>query len=348
MEGGGIVLARILFVSDLHKRYRDSSSIKGTLKAQQAVQEDLIHIIEQNGITHAVIMGDWYDRGFHGIGQAYGAIEMDRRLSEAVGGEIYLCVGNHLYLERDENPELYICQPNDYIKPQLDIPLPEKPIFKLVPELRIGDVLISFFHFSKINKNYITFRPEDITTHIGVYHDAMCVPGYVAEMDGFQAKSSQTYLNDVYRNVDIAMHGHIHSKVGAISLELVTGKKVPMFIPGSLGITSNKECFKHPFVQLPVIEIEDDSTVKAKLVKVSTHMEMLRFYEVKRQKKEIIKDADDATFVANRQLANSLQEFLVAKGHGPTQLRLVDAAAQGLLNLGTTVAILQEVIDNGL
>jgi metallophosphoesterase superfamily enzyme len=102
------MLARVLFISDLHKRYKDSTSIKGQLEVQQKIQEDIINFNKSYGVTHNIILGDWYDRGFHGLGQAFGAIEMDRRISESVNGNVYLCVGNHFYLERDENPEMYI------------------------------------------------------------------------------------------------------------------------------------------------------------------------------------------------------------------------------------------------
>lgn len=337
------MIARILFVPDLHKRYSDSSSIKGQTKAQVAIQEDIISTVEKFQIDNIIIMGDWYDRGFHGIGQAYGAMEMDRRISACVNGNVYLCVGNHLYLERDDNPELYIIQPNEYIRPQIDIPLPKEPIFKMVPNLRFGTVLISFFHFSKVNKAYVADRPADITTHIGVYHDDKVVPGYIAEMEGFSATSSNAYMNDIYRNVDIAMHGHIHVKHGIVPFELNTGRKVPMFIPGSLGITQNKEAFKHPNVSLPILEIDDDSNVSAKVVTVSTHMEMLRFYETKRKKKEVITEVKDAKFAPTNVVTRSLSDYMAAKGYRRRQLRLIDAAAQGALNLGMAASILSEV-----
>ena len=337
------MVARILFITDLHKRYADSSSIKGQLKAQLAIQEDIIAAVEKYNFTHLVVTGDWYDRGFHGIGQAYGAMEMDRRLSAAVNGNVFLCVGNHLYLERDDNPELYIIQPNDLLKPQIDIPLPKEPIFQMVPSLRIGTVLISFFHFSKISKQYVADRPADVTTHIGVYHDDCCVPGYVAEMDGFSSSTTSSYLNDIYRNVDIAIHGHIHTRHGIVPYELNTGRKVPLFIPGSLGITQNKEGMKHAAVQLPVIEIMDDYSISTKVVQMSTHMELLRFYATKKKKKEVITEVKDARFTPTGAATRSLIDYMTAKGYQRRDLRLIDVAGQGALNLGMAVSIMSEV-----
>ena len=46
--------ARILFVSDLHKRDCDFSTIAGYTKAVDAVQRDILSFIKQKGITHLV------------------------------------------------------------------------------------------------------------------------------------------------------------------------------------------------------------------------------------------------------------------------------------------------------
>ena len=340
------MLARVLFISDLHKRYKDSTSIKGQLEVQQKIQEDIINFNKAYGVTHNIILGDWYDRGFHGLGQAFGAIEMDRRISESVNGNVYLCVGNHFYLERDENPEMYIIQPNAHIHPQLDIPIPDKPIFKVVQALQIGSVLISFFHFSKVNKEYYHDIPEDVTFHIGVYHDDNTLPSWVREQAGYTGGQSQVYFNKIYQNVDLAIHGHIHTKIGSVSVP-IGDRKVPMIIPGSLGITQNKESLKHNEVLLPLLEINDDSSVKMQLVPFSTHLSELRFFDTNKKRKVLddaelqrkiaskdihIADADDATL--------SLSAYLNNKGYKDVHLNLVNAAIADTLCCGTAVAIL--------
>lgn len=347
MEGGLIVLARLLVLSDFHKKYKDPSSIKGLLNVQQKIQEEVIEFIHKNGVTHVLITGDWYDRGFHGLGKAYGAMEMDRRLSEAVGGNVYLCIGNHFYLERDENPEMYIIQPNAFIKPQSDIPLPPKPIFKAVPQLNIGTVQIDFFHFNKLNKDYVAYRKPETTFHIGMYHDDAVVPGWVREQEGYTGKSSQSYINKIYANIDFAIHGHIHSKIGMTSIQLESGKKIPMSIPGSLSVIQNKEIFKHKDVQLPVIDIADDSSVSVKTATFSTHIDELRFTSNTKKKKEVLlTDANSSvnTFSMNTTSANlqSLPVFLTKKGYSKRHLNLVNAAIGDALNVATAVYILAE------
>lgn len=342
------MIARILVISDMHKRYSDSTSIKGQLEVQRKIQQDIIDFNKSNGVTHNIVLGDWYDRGFHGLGQAYGAIEMDRRISASVNGNVYLCVGNHFYLERDENPEMYIIQPNEWIKPSIDIPVPDTPIFRVVPNLDFGPVQIDFFHYNKLNKRYIANRREDCSFHIGVYHDDTVVPGWVREMEGFTGSASQAYFNDIYANIDLALHGHIHSKVGMTSIQLADGRKIPMCIPGSLSITQNKESLKHNSVQLPVLDINDDYTVSVKLATFSTHIDELRFYKAKKKTK--VNDLLEGNFGTAQTLTTqkhsaelrSLSTFMTKHGYQNYHMNLINAAKSESLDISTAVRIIVE------
>lgn len=340
------MLARVLVITDFHKRWKESTSIKGQLEVQQKLQEELIAFIYANKVTHVIQTGDWYDRGFHGLAQAYGAIEMDRRLSTAVNGKVYLCIGNHFYLERDENPEMYIIQPNDMFKPQYKIPLPDRPIFQVVPQLMIGTVQFDFFHYSKVSKEYRADRNPETTFHIGIYHDDKCVPGWVREQEGFTGTTAQSYLNQIYANIDLAIHGHIHTKIGMTSVTIANEKKVPLCIPGAMCPTQNKESMKHPFVQLPLIDIEDDSTVSVKLAKFSTHIDELRFYSTKRKKAQVadvseLLSGNSALSFSSKSL-QSLPMYLTDKGYSNKHLALVDAAVGETLTLYTAVQIVED------
>lgn len=338
------MLAKILGIPDLHKRYSDGSSIKGQLNTQINVQQDIIDCVSELGITHIFQFGDWYDRGFHGLCMAYGAMEMDRRISAAVNGNVYITVGNHFYLERDENPEMYIIQPNDLIRPSYNIPLPRTPIFRMQHDLRIGDVQIDFFHYSKTNKEYYAPIAEGVKYHIGVYHDEMCVPGWVREQEGFRhVQTNQTYFNNIYSNIDLALHGHIHSAIGTCDITLQSGRRVPMFIPGSLGIVQNKPQFKHSAVDCPVITIDDDSTVNIETVSISTHMGKLSFYETKHKEKAVEETTERITkgtvsMLENKVEATSLPSYLLGKGFSNIQLKLVDLAMKEELDFVSAVS----------
>ena len=335
------MLAKVLCVSDLHKRYAEAKSVRGQLNQQRLIQEDLIKYCIQEQVTHVIILGDWYDRGFHGIGQAYSAIELDRRLSAAVNGNVYICLGNHFYLDRDDNPEMYIIQPDPVIKPKIDIATPDTPIFKRVDELRIGNVLFSFFHFNKLHRNYKNDRPNDITFHIGIYHDDICVPAWVRENEGFGKTNVNGLLSEIYENIDLAIHGHIHYSANIVKYELMSGKTVPLWIPGALAITQNKEVFKHASVSLPLLIINDDSSVTTKAVSFSTHMECLSFYEIVQKKKKQLKVSEMSHIHQRSANLTSLRAYLTAKGYTESQLEIINNANLGTLDMRTVLKIIK-------
>lgn len=339
------MLARVLFITDLHKRYKDMVSIKGNVQVQHKIQKDIVEFNVANHVTHNVIAGDWYDRGFHGIGQAYSAMEEDRMISKSVNGNVYLCLGNHFYLERDDNPEMYIIQPCNHVKPKDILQCAEKPIFNVVPSLRIGSVQISFFHFSKLNKAYRCPREEGVTFHIGVYHDDVCVPAWVREREGFGGMSSVYELNQLYSNIDLAVHGHIHTDIGYVPLELNSGRVVPLYIPGSLGISQNKDSIKHKEVKLPMIDINEDGTVTVHVVSFSTHIDELRFYNVdsKKPKKKLITDRS-VKLNTTGDMPSNLPSYLQSVGYSDQRLKLVSQAIAGNLDLTTAIAIISEVV----
>lgn len=338
------MIARILYVPDFHKRWKDSESVKGLIELQLKQQAELIQYITESNITHVILGGDWYDRGFHGLGPAFGQFEMDRRLSKSVNGNVYLCVGNHFYLERDENPEMYVIQPNELIPTGIKIPLPETPIFKCVRQLMLGTVQIDFFHFSKTNKEYYCARNPETTFHIGVYHDDVVCPAYVREMEGYHSTIPQNYYDKVLHNIDLALCGHMHSKIGLTRITLMSGRTVPMYIPGVMHATKNVDHEKHVEVELPVIQINDDSTITFEKAKFSTHLDELRFYGGKKATKK--KDAPiEATVnnyinsINNAGATRSLGTYLQSIGYSPTRMKIVESAMRGDLSFNRAVNI---------
>lgn len=342
------MIAKVICIPDLHKRWKDGESIKNQIDVQIQIQQDIVDTIQREGITHLLQLGDWYDRGFHGLCMVYGAWEMDRRISAAVNGNAYLLIGNHFFLERDENPEMYIIQPNEFVRPQYDIPLPSEPMFKLVPSLRLGDVQIDFFHYSKVDKMYYNPVEAGVKYHIGLYHDDVCVPGFVREQEGYTSTdTSSLTLNKIYQNIDLAVHGHIHARVGTCEVTLSDGRQVPLIIPGALGITQNKSQFKHKDVDCPVLTIEDDSTVKISFVKIPTHIDRLQFYETKQKKQKTLFTEEQISTGQNAPIVNkvqfsSLTDYMSKKGYTPTHMKMIDAAAQNKLSLIEAITIIRE------
>lgn len=329
---------KILFLTDLHKRDVDFTSIGGYVKAITAVQFDIIQFIKDNGITKVVIGGDWYDKGYRHTGPTLSDNELDRRLSDAVNGEVYITLGNHYYLERDNNPESYIIQPCEKHPMLRDIVFPENPIFKCVDELIIGNTQISFFHFDKHFKEYSNRKHQDVKYHVGVYHDDCVIPSNLREAAGYYGNTTSDYLETIYQNINMAIINHIHVSIGVHTLNLPSGKKLPLIIPGSLGITQNKESCKHKYVQLPVITVFDDETMpRCELKQFYTHIDMLKFYK-KEEKSEVAKKLMSNVEIRKTELqrvpkARTLDQYLYSIGYNSRHIELVDKAAHGSLDV---------------
>lgn len=320
----------ILFVPDLHKRDVDFSSIKGYIDAVDAVQEDIIKYFDEctSDEKYFIQLGDWYDKGYRSTGHVFKDAYYDRKIADAVGGNAYMCLGNHFFLERDANPEMYLIQPSYLYSPKDKAPM-EKAVFRTVPKLVIGKIQISFFHFSKTNKSYIQEVDPDIEFHIGVYHDDSVLPSDIRDMAGYHGTTSNDYLNHIYSNVDMAICGHIHTSVGLKNYTLNNGRNIPIVVPGALAITENKEIVKHKSVGCPVITVDDNGDFDMRYEVFSTHMEMLRFYKIAEQRK--VEDTLDIMGSAQGEyiapMAVSLKDFLVKKGYNERDLgRLMNVA----------------------
>lgn len=315
--------AKILFLSDLHKRDCDFSTIAGYTKAVDRVQHDILEFIKEHGITHLVSTGDWYDKGFRSINRVNNDRNLDEALSAAVGGNFYICLGNHFFLERDNNPEMYLIQPSKYYTPSQPI-YATSPIIRAVPALRVGPVQISFFHYSKESKEYVQERDKDVKFHIGVYHDERVIPTY--KLEGLYPVNSTPdgYLSRVYANIDLAIVGHIHTPIGAFKMN-AGGHQLTMVVPGSLSITSTSTKEIHTEVKLPLIEIGDNGSVKCTLQPFSLHADCLKFY--RKKEKPISADVPTTRFTDIPKLV-SLPEYLRAKGFDDNHIRLVTAAAE--------------------
>lgn len=320
--------ARILFASDLHKRDCDFSTIAGYTKAVDAVQRDLLEFIRKNRITHLVSLGDWYDKGYRSINRSSNDRNLDEDLSRAVNGNFYICLGNHFFLERDNNPEMYLIQPSEYYHPSQPI-YASSPIIRAVPSLRIGPVQISFFHYNKENKDYTIERDADTTYHIGVYHDDVVVPTSQRNAGGFHGTTLTSCVDNTFHNIDLAIVGHIHTPLGAFNIQSY-GRTLPMIVPGSLSITASGEQNMHTSVNLPVVEISDEGRVSCSLFPFDLHTNLLRFYK---KKAKAVKAEMPEQAVLEIPKTVSLSDYLVARGFNERHLKLVSAAAESYIEV---------------
>lgn len=333
---------KILAVTDLHKRDVDFNSIQGFVKAVTQVQFDILDFIKQEGVDKVIVGGDWYDKGYRHTGPTLSDNELDRRLSEAVNGEVYLTLGNHYYLERDANPESYVIQPCKEHPLLNPIITPEKPIFKCVDELLVSGVQFSFFHFDKHNKKYVNQKREGVRFHVGVYHDDCVVPTNIRQSAGYFGETSSQYIQSIYSNVDLAIVNHIHVPIGVKKLSLLDGRELSMIIPGSLCVTQNKEIEKHKSVNLPLFIINDDGTFSVKFVTFYIHIDMLQFYNKAKSSNKTQEILTGVQFgeMDNAPKSRTLRDYMFSKGYDEKHMELVNRAVAGGLNVYTAYKIL--------
>ena len=343
--------ARILFLTDLHKRDTDFTTITGYTSAIDCVQEDILRFIKDNNVTHLIIGGDWYDKGYRSINRAYNDRYYDEAISAAVNGNVYLCRGNHIYLERDSNPEMYLIQPCPDMPLAKNIKMPEKQLFKTPPYVQIGPIQISLFHFSKDNKNYVMERNPETTFHIGVFHDDVMIPSSVRQAAGDMQYTTTSALAAYYNNLDLAICNHIHMAVGRVDIHL-TNKKVPCYIPGALCITANKLNEIHDSVQLPLITLEDDDKVRMQLATFSLHTELLKMYD-----KKAATSADTKSAVAGKKafgelktvlaadptIMNSLKDALISKHYTPEHLKVIQEIYDNNISVNALIKRLESI-----
>ncbi len=277
--------SKILFGGDLHKRYKDFTTIAGFTDATLAVEMDLIKYCEDRNIDAFMSIGDWYDGGYgSSVGTALSHIELDRKLADVVNGNFYGCIGNHLLRNMDSNPELNLIQPNARVATK-DPVHREIPIIKTPEVIMFNGVQVSLMHFNPRNdcaSTYAPIREDNANYHIAVFHTERIIPnGLMKQMNGY-ISTQQNDIEYATRGVDFAIVGHVHKPLGKTIIQHPDGSQTLLYVPGSLANTEVSDVL-HESVDLPLVTINDDGTISIEYVTFSTHTEMCVF-EKKRSK----------------------------------------------------------------
>jgi predicted phosphodiesterase len=307
------------------------------MSAIDRIQQDILDFIQLNNITHLISLGDWYDKGYKSTRRLNNDRNFDEEFNKATNGNFYMCIGNHFFLERDNNPEMYLIQPHHLYQPATPL-VAFEPVIHAPDKIKIGTVQISLFHYNKQDhNNYIAARDPDTTFHIGVYHDDSVVEDDVRRKAGYWQDTPPANLQRIYENIDLAIIGHIHTPCNGVSLN-IRGRKMTQLIPGAICPSRDR----HTSVKLPVITIDDNSNVSCSLHTFSTHMEMLNFLN----KREAVR-ADNvnelltpAPFDTEEITHESLRDFLTARNFSPGALKCTDSAARDALDLPLAVSLL--------
>lgn len=344
------MLARVLGITDSHLRAVDVSTIKGYVKAVEKVYIDILDMIKHDNITHIIHAGDMFDTGYDEIDKNISHTNIIREINTRVNGNFDLVLGNHAYLERDRNPEIYLIQPNNYFKPREDI-FARKAILNVLPYRRIGNVQFSYFHYQKEDKTYFRNPEEGVKFHIGVYHDECMLPAYIRKAYFIDSKSNAYSLDRYLSNIDMVFLGHIHVKVGVINY-----KDCSMIIPGAICIRTSKIEERHNSVKLPIWTINDDSTVQLEFADISTHMEDLVFLKDKEPKyvdkfvisKGIKKEETISADIVQANHIISLTSYLQMQGLSPLESKLLNLAIEENLNFNSAMDVYKDWKKEGL
>jgi len=271
---------KLLFAGDLHKYYKDKTTIKGYVNTCTKVEEELLDIIKREEITHFISLGDWFDKGYGSdIAATLADYDLDIELSKLVNGNFYGVIGNHIRLNMDSNPELHLIQPHRYYKTRRPTSRTEQ-IIKTPDYLMLNGVQISFAHYNSKEESaydYKLLRQPEAKYHIGVYHTHQVIPTAALKRVFPNITTNSDAIKTCLDNVDFAIVGHIHKPLGAFRINSSNGHTCTMMVPGSLTNTDAGEGSRHDSIKVPIIEISEDSTVNIRLIDIDLYTDNLTF-----------------------------------------------------------------------
>lgn len=91
-------MKKVLAVTDIHFRDSDFTTIKHSTKATEKVFYDIIKFAEKTDDLTIILGGDVFDKGYRQVGPSYAHRNLIERLHLACDGELYLVMGNHVFL----------------------------------------------------------------------------------------------------------------------------------------------------------------------------------------------------------------------------------------------------------
>lgn len=338
---------KVLFLPDLHWRDADKKSIRGYVDVQELIADDIERIIEELGITHCVSVGDLTDKGYRQDAGKYSHTNRLRHWNKLLNGNMIMNIGNHFFLERDANPELYWIQPHNKYHTTKKV-YAKEPLLKTPESFFVGDVQFSLLHFDRDpSKPYHSRRADGIKLHVGVYHDDVVLPTNVRAHEHININVSSDYLKTVFANIDHAIFGHIHTPYETFTMQ-IDGREILADVMGSGMVTKKNEM--HSSVMLPVYTI-DGSSVKLEYVKLDLKRGKLRFQN---EKETVIPDSmyvpqelrgtDRIAELMTTTTSSfvSCETYLMMEGASEGDLAVYRAASRGSLELKTVVGAYKE------
>lgn len=344
---------RVLPITDRHNRDKDFDTVGGFRKVSHKIGQDIVNFIRND--IHEVVaahLGDGADQGFRSVHSFYEHYCIERRIYNACKGRNFAAVGNHMYIQRDSNPDFLLLQPDNRFPTKRKLNVEEEDrIYHIVDGIIIGDVQISFIHYQEENKMYKRVRQPGIKFHIGLYHDDNVIPSSIKQGRGMKTTISSEYLTDVLEDIDLAVVAHWHEAIGKVDIN-IGNRIIPMYIPGALCHTSTTMSERHKSVALPTF-VFDERGMHVELVEFKTYLNELKFYESnesefsKKMKEEAKKNNNIDIRELNQVKASSFDiiDFIRTGSLGGAGIKLYEEARRGRLTVNKAIDITKEVLD---
>lgn len=348
---------KIMIAGDLHKRMKDITTIHGYTEVCRRVQLDIMQFIKDNGITHFISLGDWFDRGYGSdVSAALVHTDIDREMYNLLKGNFYGLIGNHIRIKMDSNPELFLIQPHPLYKSSHPVSRTYQ-IIRTPNDLVIGDTQISFLHYNWHAESAIDYRPmldKNCSHHIALYHTEMIIPSSVLNNAGMSTTvTDSSKISNALEGIDLAIVGHIHKPIGTFSIDRLDGGETTMIVPGSLTNTDAGEVSRHDSIDIPIIELDDEKPgYSLSFVPFDLHTSQLTFMkkvadEMMREKlssiygnahESLYSDIEVAGFVGNTEFM-TLNSFMQKNGYTTEDKKLVKTVLNSPYDISSMVTI---------
>ena len=331
-----------MIAGDLHKRMKDISTIKGYCNACKNVQLDIINFIKQNGVTHFISAGDWFHGGYGSdVAAALCHTDIDRDMAEALNGNFYGVIGNHIRIQMDSNPELFLIQPHSVYRSRHDVNRNEQ-IIKTPDRIVLNGCEFLLKHWNPVAEGALDYKCEldpECKHHFAIFHTEQIIPAPLLHgLNMGHVISDESNISKALNGVEIAIVGHIHKVIGSHVIRSTNGKDTLMIIPGSLTNTDAGKKARHDYIDIPIITIYESGEYKLEYHRQTLHTDELTFYQKTEEdtgklkslngntKENLYSELQATAFIGDNQQFLTLNRFLESQGYtksDKTQIRSV-------------------------
>ena len=355
-------MKKVLFGTDLHKRTKDLTTIKGYCEANRMVQQDIMKFITDEDVDYFVHAGDWYDGGYGSdVGAALSHTDLDYEMNKLLKGNFYGVIGNHIRIRMDSNPELFLIQPHEFFKSRWECDRTEQ-IIKTPRFFIVDGVQISLCHFNpnaETAMEYAPIRQPGVKYHVAVFHTERVIPSGLLKRTNAYLNSTFSDLNHALEGVDYAIVGHVHKPLGMCNVIHEDGTTTVVNVPGSLANTEVSENSMHDFTTLPMLIIDDDGGVSWSYNDFSLHTELCEFAKKGSRtqeeeklgalrynsKESLYEDMVGQTVMEDDKVYMSLNKFLEQNNYTPTDRQLIRNIIQNPEDIDGLVSLYKSILE---